>query len=571
MATRELVESMQTSATSPAEAQGLLAAMYRCLWEIVYEQIAKRRFDRATRVVEEFRLATPPPAPLAPDAVAKSSSAPPPTTTIPETPYEIEFINRLIREEEFALALRWVKDADRKVGVLSYALRSDVRRHAEMALRVISEDRANLLPRFDVTKLIDVLIRENENLSGAQKYISAFGIKGSSDYAPETILERMLMAGQWEAAQAQARVFPALLRDKLSWEVLARRMCEKKDWPACLNHVQGVFGSLGSSLRPSGGPPLGGSVASATTTTKDSSTAAAAATTQQKYRPVLISIVEGMIRARRLFLAMRLVLAYRLEPEFPPPVLVATMIDEQQFHHALRFVRVLGMESQFASRMEEMRRARIASLVEFRRMLAGRRQDLREAFRRAGKPFYDEWDGRPEDFIQVSSLTISSRRISLAEAERRRSLIEERERREALTPTSKKAAKATATRSDNVLDGGDDDDDDDDEEEIVVKSSSSTTSGFNEKLRALGLGPALVAPPPPPPQLAHGGFPLPSPVPAPHAPILMPPPHHHQHHHHHHHHFQPPYQPQLPLQPRNAPPLPAGTKQKKKMIPSQLF
>ena len=285
-------------------------------WAVARAQAGKRRFDRASRVVEEMGL-------------GGGGAADP-------TGEELRaFVVALVDDAQFALAMKWLPKTDIPPDRAVNAMLA--KGHLETALKYIADLKLDAL--YDVGRVVADLVDQG-NVAGAQRYVTRFGLEAR--FPPHVMVERMLAALQWDAALALAQASPPNVRAAFPASVVAARAVEARDWVSAikLTHMAGV--------------PL---------------TAKSKADIPEPALNALRVLVRGLVQDKRLFLATRLVRDYRLEDEFPPVELVRSMVREHQFHHALRFMRVFKLQKEFEADMEMITKARERELVEFRRGL----------------------------------------------------------------------------------------------------------------------------------------------------------------------------------------------------------
>jgi len=240
--------------------------------------------------------------------------------------------------------------------------------HTEGALRLIAEH--NLGKDFEVSSLVGHMIHRDNNVAGAQRFIAKFGLEAV--FPVQTLLDRALATGQWDFALSLISA-NASLRGRMDAKGVLENAVAARDWVAAAK-LASQIGLPATSTPETLNPTMAG---------------------------VLKRMVEGMIKDSRLFMAMRLILAHKLDGAFPPRALVANMINQRQFEHALRYVRLLRLEQDFAEQLPEIHRSRAHALVAFRNLV--------KSLRAKAPPTADDVD--PGPFYIMGRVPLGSRRL----------------------------------------------------------------------------------------------------------------------------------------------------------------
>jgi len=292
------------------------------LWRVVQKQIGRRRYDRASRLIEDLQLGANDPQSIS------------------------DFVLRALVDSQFSIAVKWSLTLNGQrpnpQDCVAVAIQKDC---VELALKYISELN---LEGFDVAMLIDRLCQQ-ENLAAARRYILRFNLE--ERFPPEAIVELMFQAGQWDNALSLINQIPKL-KSTFSGLAFLERIVRARDWIASIRFAQ-QFGIPAQST--------------------------SVETLNPAQRTIVRMMIEGMVRDGKLYQAMRLVFAHQFQNEYQPVQLIRTMIKERQYAHALRFIKALNLDADFEDDVAKIQRERLRELGEFRNLMSLRKKNSRPA------------------------------------------------------------------------------------------------------------------------------------------------------------------------------------------------
>jgi hypothetical protein len=284
-------------------------------WQIVMNEFERKRYDHVMELIDRLQL-------LGKDGNNNNNIS--------------QLVQQAGERGQFGICLRYVKKTS--IPITSIVKMMIHQNQIELALKTIYE--YQLGREFKIPVLISVLLDQG-SFASAQKFISK-----DPDlerlFPPETIVERMIVAMQWDSALSLVSVTPKLKSmPEYSTASLIRRMIQARDWLSTLKSLSFW------------GVPL-------SVTTKSA--------LQDIHVEMLRLMIKGLIEDKKLFLAMRKICEYHFDDEFIPRDLVKTMIVEGQSHHALRFIRLWKLDDEFISEITTMKKSRMRALGEFRRV-----------------------------------------------------------------------------------------------------------------------------------------------------------------------------------------------------------
>jgi len=316
------------------------------VWRVLFDLVQRKRVDIVHRAVQQFKLGG--------FGLA-------------------HYCALLLAQGQFSLALSFVNNPEAQVNPTVVARSMLHAGHTEGALRLIAEHA--LGKDFEVSSLVGHMIHRDNNVAGAQRFIAKFGLEAV--FPVQTLLDRALATGQWDFALSLISA-NASLRGRVDAKGVLESAVTARDWVAAAK-LASQLGLPATSTPETLNPAMAG---------------------------VLKRMVEGMIKDSRLFMAMRLVLAHKLEAAFPPRALVASMVNQRQFEHALRYVRLLRLEQDFAEKLPEIHRSRAQALVAFRSLV--------KSLRAKAPPTADDVD--PGPFYVVQRVPFGARRLVASNA-----------------------------------------------------------------------------------------------------------------------------------------------------------
>mmetsp|Transcript_7067 Transcript_7067/g.13055 ORF Transcript_7067/g.13055 Transcript_7067/m.13055 type:complete len:864 (+) Transcript_7067:273-2864(+) len=264
------------------------------------------------------------------------------------------FLSALVTQSQYRLAVDWarkiaeweVRNNEQLPDVLRWTPSSlvsamVVAEDYDQALKFIHE--LNLRSEYPVQDLIGHMLA-NSQFKQALEHIKCFGLE--PHFPPLSLMDGMLDAQDWETAVRFANEVRGLW-DHFPKTNLIERMISAKDWAAVILYIQ-QFRIVDPKPDPNGEAP-----------------------------PVLVEFIRALIAAAELFKAMKYVLKFELQKTFPPEKLIQNMIDVKQHEHALRYMKLLNLESKFEDQKKRIKQDQIAALRLFRGIQKRRRESAR--------------------------------------------------------------------------------------------------------------------------------------------------------------------------------------------------
>ena len=204
--------------------------------------------------------------------------------------------------------------------------------HFDQALRYIEKYR--LGSAIEPQSIIEKILRRGD-VRLALPHIKIFCLEHI--YTPGAMIEQCVQQCEWDMAikllrdSRQHDDFKAISA-KFPPENLIERMIKARDWVAALRFLH-QFG-YGVQLVEDDEDLV----------EERESDDAKKKEPIKSHQSLYIDLIKGLVADRQLYIAMRCVLKYRLESEFPLATVLAAMVQTNQFQFAIRFSKLLHME-----------------------------------------------------------------------------------------------------------------------------------------------------------------------------------------------------------------------------------